>query len=76
MMKDVEKVHAILELIDEKSKQVANGEPIPVSVLRLGRQKVSSYDVQDILAMLQHQSGLQCIQVTKYPDRDLSLIHI
>ncbi len=72
-MTDVEKVYTVLELIDEKSKQVGPDEPIVVSMLRLSRSGVSRADTLDIMAMLWKIEGKRCIEIIKWPDADKNL---
>src|ERR1700689_2124888 len=67
-MTDPEKVYTVLELIDEKSKQVSNGEPIVLSTLRLSRSGVSRLDTMDIIVMLAQRPGYVCITVSYWPD--------
>jgi hypothetical protein len=67
-MTDPEKVYTVLELIDEKSKQVSDSEPIVISTLRLSRSGVSRLDTMDILVMLSKRPGYVCISINNWPD--------
>lgn len=69
-MSDPEKVYTVLELIDEKTKQVSDGEPIVISTLRLSRSGVSRTDTMDIMVKLSKQPGYICIDIKHWPDSE------